>query len=473
MAWKVGVTRFKHFKFGEGVLKEIKASSLVIDFENYGKKQISRDFLNNGSLTELVVETSSKPKIKANDSHVKQYDSASIVIGGKNVIESFSRQEHSIFNESYIIIGSELQNTSIQAAYDLVVIGDVDAYEISVNGNLTVIGNLSAEKVSCLKNLICQGSAEVEDLYVGGNVVCDSIKAVKFVCDSNAVVTTTIDIDESSRTEKTMVACEGIMGAGEFSALNAIANEYFDFHGDISGKIVELETDTTFSEIQQPVSKEEHYNDCNTDKIDFGDVLTIIEERLEKELENISQWDEDVIIEFLRTLKEKKITMFANAQRLFESLVSISYREEITDFGDYLLITYAKKALPESIYGYESIEHVYSQLLPQAINDLEDMKFFPESVRKIANSLMIVELCADDLHISVKDAFEKIFGSIGLKYSTVEKATKSKVLADLDRLAGTGNNAEAHRTLVRHGYTNSHSDEYQQIWKNYWWKIRY
>ena len=180
---------------------------------------------------------------------------------------------------------------------------------------------------------------------------------------------------------------------------------------------------------------------------------------------------------------------------------------EIADFGDYLLIKYCEKALPESIYKYESIEHVYSQLLPEAIDNLDDMSFFPESVRKIANSLIMVELCSDDLDISTTDAFEKIFGSIGLKYNTVStdfsfktnvKASDTDVsslfdiinnvtlngkfqidyenknaLLDLDKLAGTGDNAEAHKTLVRHGYTNSHSEEYQQIWKNYWWKIRY
>ncbi len=148
MAWKIGVTKFKHRQFGEGVLKEVKSASFVIDFGDKGIRTIARTFLNNGGLTEIVEAVEPKSKIKANDSHVKQYDSASVTIGGKNVLESFSRQEHSIFNETYVIIGSELQSTTIQASYDLVVVGDVDAYEISVNGNLTVIGNLQAEKVS-------------------------------------------------------------------------------------------------------------------------------------------------------------------------------------------------------------------------------------------------------------------------------------------------------------------------------------
>ena len=49
---------------------------------------------------------------------------------------------------------------------------------------------------------------------------------------------------------------------------------------------------------------------------------------------------------------------------------------------------------------------------------------------------------------------------------------KSKIQLDLDKLAGTGDNKAAHKIMCEHGFKNSNSPEYQEVWKGYWWTIR-
>lgn len=52
------------------------------------------------------------------------------------------------------------------------------------------------------------------------------------------------------------------------------------------------------------------------------------------------------------------------------------------------------------------------------------------------------------------------------------KPTKTALQLELDTLAGTGDNSAAHKIMCKHGLKNVKSDEYQKVWKGYWWTIR-
>ena len=56
----------------------------------------------------------------------------------------------------------------------------------------------------------------------------------------------------------------------------------------------------------------------------------------------------------------------------------------------------------------------------------------------------------------------------GGKKNSIPKALK----ADLDKLAGTGDNSAAHKVMCKHGLTRIKSPEYEAVWKGYWWTIR-
>ena len=52
------------------------------------------------------------------------------------------------------------------------------------------------------------------------------------------------------------------------------------------------------------------------------------------------------------------------------------------------------------------------------------------------------------------------------------KPTKTPLQLELDTLAGTGDNSKAHKIMCKHGLKNSNADEYQKVWRGYWWTIR-
>jgi len=418
MNYIIDKTIFKHKIWGEGVLHKIEGSVLWIEFSKVGLKSISETSIKLGILKDITLESPDTNKsntvITHNDGTLRQYDTSDTIMGGKNVLEAFETDDIVIFNESYTIIGEETTAKKISATYDLTIIGNLTVDEIKVNGDLTVIGNISANVLTCENTLICQGHVNVSNIYVGG-IVAKSVKCVDFICDGNAIIETTIDIDESSRTEKTMIACEGIMGAGNFSALNAIANEYFEFFGDIQGKVLELESDTTLSEMTAPVQVGIDLSELNIDE-----VIRQVEDRLKAEYKQCETLDEDAIIELTKLLGNNSLHTLAEYATIFDNLTNISYQDEIDEFGDYLTVVWAKKILPEEIYRYETIDHIDNLMLPKAEKILEELEFRPQSVERMIRCIHIAVECADVIPMSIDDMLDKIFSSIGLRYSTVK-----------------------------------------------------
>lgn len=356
-----------------------------------------------------------KPNIKkqtatVGDTLFRQYDKSDTIIGGKNIIEAFETNDIVIFNESYTIIGEKTSAMKISATYDLTIIGNIAVDEIIVNGNLTVTGDISAKKLTCANSLICQGNIHVDYLYVG-SVIANSIKCIEFVCDENALIKTTIDIDEASKTEKTMVACEGIIGAGSFVALNAVANEYFEFSGNIQGKIIELESSTMSGEVSTEIG---------LSKISIEDTLQQVENRIKEEYKIRCTQDEDAISELLKILSTNSLHNLSDFSKVFEILTKISYQNEIDDFGDYLIVIYAKNILPSEIYRYETIEHIDSLMLPKAEKNLEDLRFNPKSAEHISMCINIAMMYADSIPVANDIVLDKIYSSIGLRYTTVK-----------------------------------------------------
>lgn len=418
MNYIIDKTIFRHKMWGEGILRSVDGDILTLEFAQVGVKQLTVASLQSGILTIVNAETSARKgadtAVMHNDGTLRQYDTSNTVLGGKNILEAFETNDVVLFNESYTIVGEDTSAKKISASYDLTVLGNLSVDEITVNGDLTVIGDISAKVLTCANSLVCQGHIDADKIYVGG-IIAKSVKCVDFVCEGNALIETTIDIDESSRTEKTMVACEGIMGAGTFAALNAIANEYFEFAGDIQGKVIELESDSTLSEVTTPSQV-----GTNLSELNITDVIQQVEKRLKAEYKHCSTLDEDAIIELTKLLKDNSLHTLADFSTIFDILTNISYQDEICDFGDYLIVVFAKKILPEEIYRYETIEHIDSLMLPKAEKVLDELDFRLQSVERIAQCIRIATECADVIPMSIDNVLDKIFSSIGLRYSTVK-----------------------------------------------------
>ena len=290
--------------------------------------------------------------------------------------------------------------------YDLTIMGDVTVQECVVNGSLTVLGNARITNLTCQNELICKGDLYSEKIYVGGNMIVDSVACDELICDGNAAIQTTVNINQVAQIAKTIVACEGIMGAGKFTAQNAVANEYFEFDGNYEGKILELETDSTISNTvpQKAVSSET-----------IEEIIGLANQKLTEEYSKCTSLDEERLIDHLRSLggiENKELKVLPIIEPLFSKLADLSYQSRIETIEEYLTVLVAKKLLPDEVFSYESIDHIGKQYLPKARSEVTDLVFEPTSVAQFARVLSMAVKLEDDLSDGWEAMVDKEFCNV-------------------------------------------------------------
>ena len=423
-------TKFAHINmpsWGVGVYRKSDGDYITVEFENAGIKKLSKATINSMLMpVGGTIETTPTPAPKkqsatkntyapVNDHNgsLIQYDGEASCIAGKNVIEAFEGNDSIIFNETYMIVGEHTNALKIHAMYDLTIIGDVTAQECVVNGSLTIIGDAHIANLTCYNTFICKGNLHADKIYVGRNIIVGSIDCDDIICDGNVVLQTTANINQNAKIGKTMVACEGIMGAGTFSAINAIANEYFEFDGEYEGKILELETDATISNTV-PVKAAP----CET----IEDIINLANKKLEEEYDKFPDLDEEEIIKHLKKLgaiQSRELKFLPIVEPLFTKLTEISYQDRIETIDEYLVVLMAQKLLPTEVYKYESVDHVGKLFLPKAQSEIDELGFEPCTIEQFSRVLSMAVKFEEVLSADWEILMDKVFESIGLKYSTV------------------------------------------------------
>lgn len=423
-------TKFAHINmpsWGVGVYRKSDGDYITVEFENAGIKKLSKATINSMLMpVGGTIETTPTPAPKkqsatkntyapVNDHNgsLIQYDGEASCIAGKNVIEAFEGNDSIIFNETYMIVGEHTNALKIHAMYDLTIIGDVTAQECVVNGSLTIIGDAHIANLTCYNTFICKGNLHADKIYVGRNIIVGSIDCDDIICDGNVVLQTTANINQNAKIGKTMVACEGIMGAGTFSAINAIANEYFEFDGEYEGKILELETDATISNTV-PVKAAP----CET----IEDIINLANKKLEEEYDKCPDLDEEEIIKHLKKLgaiQSRELKFLPIVEPLFTKLTEISYQDRIETIDEYLTVLMAQKLLPTEVYKYESVDHVGKLFLPKAQSEIDELGFEPCTIEQFSRVLSMAVKFEEVLSADWEILMDKVFESIGLKYSTV------------------------------------------------------
>lgn len=338
-----------------------------------------------------------------------QFDTSAQQIAGKNITYAIQSDNRLVFNESYTIIGEKLRASSIYACYDLVVIGDVEAEDIDVRGNLTVMGNIKSQTLSCSKNITCNGTINSEKLF-GNEIIADNINCGILSCNGNVIARSVIDIQQSIETEKSVITGEGILGNGSFSARNAVAAEYFEFDGDITGKVCELETDTSFGGSQLIAGE---------DAIDKAKAQLF--EMISTTLAAAGKVNEDSLVQATVKLSSVDDRLLSDWEKLTTKLVELSYADKITNFGDYLYIIAAKKLLPKEIIEYETLEHVFGDMLDNAEQNIDLLDFHAETIDEVAYALKVIDLCKMEMKIDTDEAYDRILQKLGVKYHTAIK----------------------------------------------------
>ena len=331
-----------------------------------------------------------------------QYETSDILVGDTNIAEAIETDEDLLFSESYVVAGEKLKAGTIHANYNLVIIGDIEADSIEVNGELVVNGNIKARNVICLK-LICTGKANINMLQCNEDVLAKLVTGDSIQVQGSILATDTIFIDNECSVERNIVAGEGISGSGSLHAGSTVVGDYFDFEGIIESNVYEIAT--MFETV--------HYENKDNNDKEFSER---IEKLLSEFYDTVMPEEEDFILGAIYKCSKIQRVSFEELHYLFCEIDRISYLSEITNLRDYLLVKYTEIVLPNSIRDYETIEHVYSNMIVGV--DYDELAYSADDLLQFAYSLKIVTTTFK----YKEDIFaEKIFSSIGLKYNFVKK----------------------------------------------------
>lgn len=349
-----------------------------------------------------------------------QFNSGDHNFNGQNITEVISTDGDVVFNESYIVVGDTLEAQKVYATYDLTILGDLSANLVVVNGTLFVKGDIDAESLTCHGKFICTGEVRVKDLTVDRFAVADSIVSDTIEASSDLFIRTTVDTNKELRADGLLVAAEGIMGAGSFSAKAAIANEFFEFDGQPSSKVFEISS-MSFSENGSQETATPGEDTVSIESLDLGDIILLFKDSFEATSKKWNNLDEDELINNLFSIASTLPDMGA-IKRIVDRIVEISYLTKITNLQDYLYIIWAKEVFPDALLNYETLEGVFGPLFEDAHKNARHLEFSSSTVKVFSDALYVLSAYHRKLSIPFEDCADMIFSSIGLRYSTVKRA---------------------------------------------------
>lgn len=423
------ITRIKHKQYGIGVFAgtETKSNQLLykVVFERIGEKKFTEECFSNGILEILPTEISlsvdsNEEAVSENllsNAELKQFDKSDKQIGNENVIEAFECSDSVLFNESYIVVGDRLSAKIITASYNLTIFGDLNADEIFVKGNLFVTGSITCNKLHCFKVVSCQKEIESTFIDVGYDIFAESIVCDELKCDGNIFVRTTVNVDNRFDSPNVLFAGEGVVGGGNFIANGAVTKEYFEFDGNVSSRIVELDDGTDYQS-NDVIRRDENIDDKKPEEL-----ISIAKKKLDSLYSN-PDLTENEMVNISEILSISELECYKNIDELFNEIINISYQDRIDDLYTYLKVVYAKKYLPKEFIEYETVSHVFAKLLVEAEKDINELNYISTSIVDIAKSIYIIEHCKPELKYSQDELYDKVFSSIGIRYNTVLRMLK-------------------------------------------------
>lgn len=345
-----------------------------------------------------------------------QFNSGNHVLGNKNVAEAVTTNRDIVFNESYVVIGESLEARNIHATYDLDVMADIVADTISVNGNLFVKGDIEADEIICRGSFFCTGDVKANKCNLGSNAMLGSVVGKELYAGGDLFIKTTIDTDSILEVGGLVVAGEGIMGDGSFMAKAAIANEYFEFSGKSKSKVFEI---SEMEYTEATISQNDDGSSVDPVALNMEQVLQIFNRVLENSISYWNQFEEEEFITKIRMVTDSMCDLHM-IDRVMDTVISLSYERQIDNFKDYLVVLCAKNIFPEGMVKYETLQPVIEEMFNEATYRIDKMDYKAGNIEELAGSLFILNKYWEQLPISMEEGADKIFSSIGIRYSTVE-----------------------------------------------------
>ena len=445
-----GVSKLVHKMFGVGIFVEIKKSGnnehIHVKFDS---KEIKQFIYPTAFESGLLKEYSETGEHKIIGKQTRQVDSNSSISDKENILIGSSIDSGVVFNESYTVVGDIDVDKYVIANYDLTVVGSVNCLELEVKKSLTVRGNIECDKLTCNGFLNVTGEIRCKEIVVGEWISAEAIICNKLVC-SNVVVQTIIECEELLESDNSIVACEGVISSGDVKAQYIYAVDYFDNSGEVEGNVYEASTSGNPAQkvvekiverivekkVEVPVTKivekrvevpvpqivEKRVEVPVHKKYTATEAALLWKNSMKEYYHSIINLDEEGVCDSIKKMANNEPPRMNDVHDMMTRIIEISYLSRVDNFYDYLVLVAATEFLPEELKHYDTVEGVFTYMFDEAVASVSDMDFWVDSVNEFQYALWVIVNYSDKLGIPVAIAFDKVFSSVGLRYSTVERA---------------------------------------------------
>ena len=153
--------------------------------------------------------------------------------------------------------------------------------------------------------------------------------------------------------------------------------------------------------------------------MDIESAVEVFNKVLNKSIDEWNQFEEEKFIIEVRKVAESMYDL-QMIDRVVDTVIALSYERQIENFKDYLFVLCAKNTFPERMAKYETLQPVLEDMLNAATYRIDKMYYKAKNIQELAVSFWTLNKYYDQLQISKEEAADKIFSSIGIRYSTVE-----------------------------------------------------
>ena len=163
-----------------------------------------------------------------------------IGVGKKNnsfIINNIDDSGEVVFKASYIVATDLIVSGKIIALFDLIVLGDVKAYNIDVKGQFICLGSCNIEESIIVNGKLIVKDIKAKNIEAHEQVIAQEIDVKQIKAEGNILVGQTLAIEDLAYSEQNILCGETAYGAGRISASCVTTVEELDLDKGIDAVV--------------------------------------------------------------------------------------------------------------------------------------------------------------------------------------------------------------------------------------------
>lgn len=152
-------------------------------------------------------------------------------------INDIKGRTEAVFKASYIVGTNLYVKGKIEALFDLIVIGNIEAQDIEVKGNLTCLGNCNISNSITVQGKVFGKCISANRIEIHDDIVANEIDADTLNVDGSIIVGQTLAVSKFAKSGQKILCGETAYGAGKLSAYEILTGEKLDMDDGVEAYV--------------------------------------------------------------------------------------------------------------------------------------------------------------------------------------------------------------------------------------------